>query len=234
MMATHTRRRPASRSRLAPRRRPAPRRRSARDRRNDLIIVALILAVFAVIGAAQWVEAHRGIALLVVSVAAAVAAGLGARRGRGWYRAYRARRTAPTSLSAYQAATPGEFEHQTAALCRRDGCTDVTVVGGAGDLAADVLATLPGRHWWQVWLPRRRRILIQCKRYQPGNLVGSEHVQRVNGTYRDIHRCDIAAIVTTSGYTRDATNLARRVNIKLYGGPELEAWARGGRPPWSR
>ncbi|KRB68059.1 hypothetical protein ASE03_29330 [Kitasatospora sp. Root187] len=71
-------------------------------------------------------------------------------------------------------------------LCRRDGCTKVTIVGGAGDLAADVLATTP----------TGKRILIQAKRYGSRTFVGSQDVQKVNGTYRDVHRCDLAVVVT--------------------------------------
>jgi hypothetical protein len=36
-----------------------------------------------------------------------------------------------------------EFEQYIAGLCRRDGCTDVQRVGGAGDLGADVIGYLP-------------------------------------------------------------------------------------------
>jgi restriction system protein len=36
-----------------------------------------------------------------------------------------------------------EFEELVAALCRRDGCTDVRRVGGAGDNGADVTGRLP-------------------------------------------------------------------------------------------
>lgn len=211
-----------ARRRRAVSRQPATRRRSARKRRNEAIGIAAVLAGFVVISVVKWLAAHQAIAGLLAASALSVCLYLGGRRAFGWRRAYLGRRTAPTTLAGYLAASPDRFEQQTAALCRRDGCGNVTVVGGAGDLAADVLATTPDG----------RRILIQCKRYKPGNLVGSDHVQRVNGTYRDIHRCQIAAIVTTSGYTRDATALARRVGIRLYGGDELETWARGGRPPW--
>ncbi|MES4907991.1 MULTISPECIES: restriction endonuclease [unclassified Streptomyces] len=55
---------------------------------------------------------------------------------------------------AYEAMTPEEFELAVAELCGRDGCEDVRVVGGAGDLGADVLATVPDG----------RRLVIQCKR----------------------------------------------------------------------
>lgn len=220
-MATPTRRRPATRRGTASR--PAPRRRTARARRNDALAVAVVLGLFAVVAAARWVNEHRGISVAVGAAVVLVGAWWTARVVHGRVRAYRARWAAPTTIGAYTSASPDEFEQQTAALARRDGCRDVTVVGGAGDLAADVLATTPDG----------RRILIQCKRYAPHNKVGSDHVQRVNGTYRDIHGCQIAAIVTTSSYTPAATALARRVGIRLFDADDLAQWARGGRTPWA-
>jgi restriction system protein len=99
----------------------------------------------------------------------------------------------------------------------------VTVVGGAGDLAADVLATTPDG----------RRMLIQCKRYAPGNPVRSPEVQRVGGTYAVVHRADLAVVVTTSTYTADAQDYAAAAGIRLVDGNELEAWAAGkAMPPW--
>ncbi|MDQ0938364.1 restriction endonuclease [Streptomyces sp. V1I1] len=46
------------------------------------------------------------------------------------------------SMTAIDAMTWQDFEHYVAELCRRDGCTNVTVVGGSGDLAADLLVGL--------------------------------------------------------------------------------------------
>jgi restriction system protein len=46
-------------------------------------------------------------------------------------------------------------------LCERDGCSNVQVVGGAGGLGADVIATTP----------TGVRLVIQAKRYSPTNLV---------------------------------------------------------------
>lgn len=214
-MATPTRRRPATR-------RPAPRRRTARSRRNDLLAVVAVIGLFAVIGIARWVNEHRGISLAAGTAVALTGLFWAARIVGRRIRAHRSRWVAPTNITAYMRADPDQFEQQTAALCQRDGCRDVRVVGGAGDLAADVLATTPGG----------KKILIQCKRYATHNKVGSDHVQRVNGTYRDIHGCDLAAIVTTSSYTSDAISLARRVGMRLYDARDLERWARGGQPPW--
>lgn len=46
-------------------------------------------------------------------------------------------------IARYHVLRPSEFEHAIAYLCQRDGCTDVVVSGGAGDLGADVTATAP-------------------------------------------------------------------------------------------
>lgn len=120
---------------------------------------------------------------------------------------------------------PTEFEHFLADLCRRDGCKSVRVVGGSNDLAADVLYTDPNG----------QPGLIQAKRYQQGNTVGSEHVQMVNGTYRDAHGCSHASIVTTSRFTSSAQQFANRVGIELVDHVRLNAWVGGHQPaaPWN-
>lgn len=129
------------------------------------------------------------------------------------------------TLTAFQHMQPYEFEHAIAELARedRDHVAHATTVGGANDRGADVLVTLHTGH----------RVMIQCKRYI-GHNVTSEDVQKTNGTYRDIHQCHAAAIVTTAGFTRDAheTNRLLGHRIQLIDGPQLEAWANGGRTPW--
>lgn len=130
------------------------------------------------------------------------------------------------SINTFQRMTPGHFEQAIAelALEDRDHVATATTVGGANDRGADVL----------VHLNDGRRILIQCKRYRNGNNVGSEDVQKTNGTYRDIHHCHAAIIVTTAGYTRAAldTNTMLPQPIRLIDGPQLEAWANDGPTPW--
>ncbi len=96
-------------------------------------------------------------------------------------------------------------------------------MGGAGDLAADVLATAPDG----------RRILIQAKRYQRGNNVGSPDVQKVGGTYQVVHRAQLAAVVTTSSYTSQARAYAATAGIRLFDEQALAGWAsRTGPAPW--
>lgn len=138
-------------------------------------------------------------------------------------RTLRARTRTLSAGTNFLALTPTQFEHALADLCRRDGCTNVRAVGGAGDLGADVLATTPDG----------RRILIQAKRFGPRTTVGSGDVQKVNGTYRDIHHADIAAIITTNRFTKDAALVAHRLKIRAFDQRKLADWAsRSGPAPW--
>ncbi|MBC2903162.1 restriction endonuclease [Streptomyces cupreus] len=170
----------------------------------------------------QWITAHPLFGVLILAVLAVAAVTLGVARFRGLLP--RIRR--PLALAADpHRMSPGEFEEFLARLCVRDGCTRVQVVGGANDHGADVLYVDPHGH----------RGLIQAKRYAPGNSVGNEHVQIVNGTYRDAHGCAHAAIVTTSHFTEPARAFAKRVGICLVDHSRLDRWARGyaAAAPWN-
>ncbi|MFE0582645.1 MULTISPECIES: restriction endonuclease [unclassified Streptomyces] len=115
------------------------------------------------------------------------------------------------------------FEHTVAALCARDGCVTVEVVGGAGDLGADVLATTADG----------RRVVLQCKHYAEGNRVGSQDLQRFGGTCFAVHEADVAVIVTTSSFTAPAVEYADVCRIVRVDGEGLAAWTEGRAPaPW--
>ncbi|MFI1562906.1 restriction endonuclease [Streptomyces sp. NPDC020490] len=117
-----------------------------------------------------------------------------------------------------------EFEQAIAGLCERDGCSRVDVVGGAGDLGADVLAVAPDG----------RRVVIQCKRYCAGNRVGSQDLQRFGGTCYTVHEADVAVVVTTSDFTAPAAEYAEQCGIVCVDGEALRAWSDGTGPtPWS-
>ncbi|MFF6906580.1 restriction endonuclease [Streptomyces sp. NPDC012389] len=121
----------------------------------------------------------------------------------------------------YAQLDPYAFEEAVAELCRRDGCADAEVVGGAGDLGADVVATTPDG----------RRLVVQCKRYGPGNRAGSQDLQRFGGTCYAVHEADIALVVSTGGFTEPALDYAEQCAILCYGPEELAAWSEGGAPP---
>ncbi|MEU9644294.1 restriction endonuclease [Streptomyces sp. NPDC048188] len=124
---------------------------------------------------------------------------------------------------AHEELTPDEFEEAIADLCRRDGCAEVEVVGGAGDLGADVLAVAPDG----------RRIVIQCKRYSEDNKVGSQDLQRFGGTCYTVHEADVAILVTSAGFTAPAADYAERCGIICVDGEQLRDWCEAGGPaPW--
>jgi restriction system protein len=123
----------------------------------------------------------------------------------------------------YDALDAEEFEHAVAALCARDGCEGVEVVGGAGDLGADVLAVTPDG----------RRLVIQCKRYGDEHRVGSQDLQRFGGTCYTVHEADLAVLVTTSDFTAPAVEYADQCGILCLDRAGLQAWSDGtGTPPW--
>ena len=132
-------------------------------------------------------------------------------------------RTAVEVTVDYRALTPEEFEEAIAALCERDGCSGVEVVGGAGDLGADVLAVTPDG----------RRIVIQCKHYDESHRVGSQDLQRFGGTCFTVHEADVAVLVSTSDFTAPALEYAEQCGILCVDGETLEAWTDGTGPrPW--
>lgn len=123
----------------------------------------------------------------------------------------------------FDALDAQEFEQAVAALCARDGCTGVEVVGGAGDLGADVLAVTPDG----------RRLVIQCKRYGAEHRVGSQELQRFGGTCYTVHEADVAVLVTTSDFTTPAVEYAAQCGIVCLDRDALRVWSEGTGPaPW--
>jgi restriction system protein len=209
----------------APRRRrtnyrPARRRTSSKDGGQLIaigVVLIIVLSVLRVLAAHPVVFALLGVT--VIGIAAAVITTRVRRR-----RAQLEIRTARSyAIAPYHRMDPREFEHALAFLCQRDGCRNVQVVGKAGDLGADVIATAPDG----------RRLVIQAKRYAATTKVGSPDMQKVGGTARQIHGADIAAVVTTSTFTPAARDYARQVGIRMLDGTALAGWvSRTGPAPW--
>ncbi|MFD7687068.1 restriction endonuclease [Streptomyces sp. NPDC059781] len=131
---------------------------------------------------------------------------------------------APEETYDYDVLDPDEFEAAIADLCVRDGCARVEVVGGAGDLGADVTALTPDG----------RRLVVQCKRYGDDNKVGSQDLQRFGGTCFTVHEADVALVVTTSDFTAPAVEYAEQCGIVCVNRDALLAWSGGRTPkPWA-
>ncbi|KUL26987.1 restriction endonuclease [Streptomyces regalis] len=112
-----------------------------------------------------------------------------------------------------------QFEQHVAQLCRRDGCTDVVVTGGKGDLGADVIALLPDG----------RRLVIQCKRQAAHRAVTTADMQRFIGAARPEHHADIALYAVTCRFTKSALALAARHGITVMPRELFAAWNAGAR-----
>ncbi len=141
------------------------------------------------------------------------------RTRRARHRAAEARqRFFDTQVATTDGMTGDQFEDLVARLLARDGHTDVRVIGGSGDLGADVVAVDPaGRH-----------LVVQCKRYAPHRCVSSPDMQKFLGTVWDEHGADLAWYVTTSGFSKPATALAERRGVRLVGRRQLTEWMAGG------
>lgn len=99
--------------------------------------------------------------------------------------------------------SPYMYEQETAKYFQNIGYTQVSVTPGSGDFGADVLATSPDG----------KRVAIQCKQYS--SLVGQAPLQQVLGAMQYYH-CDIGYVVTSTGYTKAAKELAKQSGIILY------------------
>ncbi|WP_051966508.1 restriction endonuclease [Kitasatospora mediocidica] len=199
----------------------APRRRRSTTSSGPLLAIAVVLIVL--VGIFRAIAAHPVVFVLLLLAAGAILVAVMVRRTKRHQAQQQIRAARSFEIAPYHRMSALEFEHALAFLCQRDGCRDVQVVGGAGDLAADVIATTPDG----------RRIVIQAKRYGPTTTVGSGDVQKVNGTYRDFHGGHLAAIVTTSRFTKPALTAADKVGIRCYDQHDLAGWAsRTGPAPW--
>ncbi|MBB4927632.1 restriction endonuclease [Kitasatospora kifunensis] len=218
-------------------RRPARRTgRTGRTKNDDFgalvagVLALLLITFMLLLTTLHAAENHPAIAVLIGAGLVGLLVLLARRRleqrrhrQQAAWREQQIQATRSYEIAPYHHMNSREFEHALAYLCRRDGCRDVQVIGGAGDLAADVIATAPDG----------RRIVIQAKRFGPNTTVGSGDVQKVNGTYRDVHGGHLAAIVTTSRFTKPAAELAHRVGIRTFDANALAGWAsRTGPAPW--
>ncbi|UUU25523.1 restriction endonuclease [Streptomyces sp. DSM 40750] len=112
------------------------------------------------------------------------------------------------------------FEILVAWLANRDGMKVIRRNGGAGDLGADGIFLTPDG----------RRVVAQCKQTNtlPGRAIGSEPVQRFNGTARPVHEADIAVMVTNGTFSKPARDFASDHAIHLVDAEKLRKWATWG------
>ncbi|WP_406166210.1 restriction endonuclease [Streptomyces canus] len=120
------------------------------------------------------------------------------------------------TLAEVDVMTGTEFEELVAGLCRRDGCTEVRRVGGAGDNGADVLGRLPDG----------RTMVVQCKRYAPSRAIPNRELRDLLGA-RVHFRADVAVFVTTSRFTGPSEKFALEHDILAVHRDLLGLWNNG-------
>ncbi|MDG9704137.1 restriction endonuclease [Streptomyces sp. DH37] len=111
------------------------------------------------------------------------------------------------------------FADHIAALCRRDGCTDVRRVTGTGGLGADVTGCLPDG----------RKVVVQCGRETGRGPVDGRDARAFHGTARARLGADVAILVGLGVLAGRARRSAARHRVTLIDVDRLESWD-GGTP----
>jgi hypothetical protein len=119
-------------------------------------------------------------------------------------------------LRVFLNLTPSGFEHAVARILSANGYLNVSVKGGAGDLAADIVCRDSDG----------QSVVVQCKQYGTERKVTSQEMQLFIGMGRIEHRAERLLYVTTGGYTKAATELGRRHGVELFDGTQLESLGR--------
>ncbi|MEK2477121.1 restriction endonuclease [Streptomyces noursei] len=138
-------------------------------------------------------------------------------RDRSWRREEEVKAGRRT-LAEVDVMSGTEFEELVAALCRRDGCTEVRRVGGSGDNGADVRGCLSDG----------RTMVIQCKRYAPSRAIASREVRDLRGAQAHFE-ADVAIFVTTTRFSRQAEDFAVNNGILAIHRNHLGLWNNGAR-----
>ncbi|MEM0029491.1 MAG: restriction endonuclease [Candidatus Nitrosocaldus sp.] len=113
------------------------------------------------------------------------------------------------TIERLRSMQPKEFEYTVADILRAMEYKDVRIVGGSGDLAVDITA----RHG-------KDKVVVQCKRYT-SKKVTSPEMQMFIGMMLTEYNARKGIYVTTSSFTQDAIELARRHGIELWDGNTL-------------
>jgi restriction endonuclease Mrr len=115
------------------------------------------------------------------------------------------------SLGDILVLTPREFEELVGKLLTYNGLQNVRHIGGSGDLGVDLTAL--DTHG--------NTVIVQCKRYAPGNSVGSRDIQSFIGMMNVHYKAEKGIFVTTTRFTQPASDLAEAHDILLIDGDRL-------------
>jgi Restriction endonuclease len=110
-----------------------------------------------------------------------------------------------------QSVDPSAFEQFVADVWDARGW-NTRVTRDSADRGVDVVATQQN--------PFRQKQIIQAKRYSDTNPVGSPEVQQY-ASLRQQEDADVVIIVTSGRFSKQATSVARDLNVKLVDGDDL-------------
>lgn len=105
-----------------------------------------------------------------------------------------------------------EFEDLVADLWERRGW-ETEVTSGSNDRGIDIIARRTN--------PYQEKVLIQVKRYQPNNTVGSAEIQQYSSLKQQEDSVDKVLVITTSTFSDPALSVADSLNVKCINGPTL-------------
>jgi hypothetical protein len=115
-------------------------------------------------------------------------------------------------LDRLREVDPVEFEYFCADLWRRQGW-EAEVTQSSRDAGVDIVMD-------RVEGGLRQKAVLQVKRYQEGNRVEAREVQQYN-SLKEQEDADFSAIITTSGFTRDARKREEQLDVRLLNGADL-------------
>lgn len=110
--------------------------------------------------------------------------------------------------------TPEVFENFVARVWSERGW-NANVTQISGDSGIDIVATKES--------PFQQKQLIQAKRYGSDTSVGSPDIQQYASLRQQGDNVDSVVVVTSSGFSNQAVQLAEKLNVKLVSGDELYA-----------
>ncbi|MCM3885848.1 restriction endonuclease [Frankia sp. R82] len=138
-----------------------------------------------------------------------------------WFEPQPPRDSAPPRLNDL---SPRQFEELVAELLRQSGAIVASVIGGAGDNGADVIADFPSG----------KRVVVQCKHYTSQKKIVPKEIREFNGCAWYDHQADIALFVTSSQFTDLAAESAAKYGIKTINGAQAGRWCAGEIPEFIR
>ncbi len=124
---------------------------------------------------------------------------------------YELKREQIKTLGGMLMLTPTQFEEVIGQMLASKGLQYVRRVGGSGDLSVDLLAIDTNGN----------RVVVQCKRYNPGRSISSPELQKFIGMMFVQHKAQKGIFVTTSTFTQPAIDLAKDNDIVLIDGNTL-------------